>query len=176
MEHRRVKRNYARTNKRNTVRQMTLLERREHVLQSLTCKIPHPAQGKTRMAVTIGFHESEPLPATPPDHHHHISHSQNFPLNLIAWIAMQRDNPAVDVSIMQSIHNVLAKFVLCRILYANSKTTFLSEFSIQIKLPNIINIHQKITGVCCFKITMSTVTRLFDSTTQCTMCGVCKTV
>jgi len=183
MEHRHVKRNYTHTNKNNAIHQMTLLERREHILQSFAHKIPrpgvtvpHPAQGKTCLAVTIGFHESEPLPATPPDLHHYISHSQNFPLNLIAWIATQQDNPAVEVSIMQSIHDILAEFVLCRISYANSKITFSSEFSIQIKLPNTINTRWKTTGVCHYNITVSTAIRLFESTTQHTMCGARKTV
>jgi len=152
---------------------MMLLECREHILQSLAHKIPHlgvmvphPAQGKTCLAMTIGFHKSEPLPATPPDHHHHISHSQNFPLNLTAWIAMQQDNPAVEVSIMQSIHNILVEFVRCRILYANSKITFLNKFSIQVKLLNTINTCWETKGVCHFNITVSTATRLFKSTTQ----------
>jgi len=100
-----VKRNYARTNKNNAVQQMTLLERREHALQQLTRNLKTKdhlpragaAPSKSRRTVTVEFHESEPLPATPPDHHHHISHSRNFPVNVVAWLASNCDDPTTEV-------------------------------------------------------------------------------
>ncbi|KAI0050707.1 hypothetical protein FA95DRAFT_551722 [Auriscalpium vulgare] len=40
----------------------------------------------SRKAATVGFENSEPLPFTPPECHHHMSHSRKFPLLVSNWL------------------------------------------------------------------------------------------
>ncbi|KAF9475264.1 hypothetical protein BDN70DRAFT_769086, partial [Pholiota conissans] len=133
LEHRRVKRYYARTNKNNAVRQMTRLERREHVLlHRMRSNKNHEKQtgsgvekigskrrkldqytSKAKVSPTMGFAESESLPYTPPEYHHHISTSRNFPVhiqNLLA--ATSDDDPAI-----KDFYPKLQEHVLSRILH-----------------------------------------------------------
>ncbi|RDB29364.1 hypothetical protein Hypma_014985 [Hypsizygus marmoreus] len=102
LEHRRVKRFYVRTNKNRAVRQMTRLERRERVLQKLARKrkrrsspSPTPTKVTSKKKTTVDVAESEALPYTTPDLHHHISPSRNFPLPITRFLADNRDDPAV---------------------------------------------------------------------------------
>ncbi|KAF8955631.1 hypothetical protein BDZ97DRAFT_1673366, partial [Flammula alnicola] len=92
LEHRRVKRFYARTNKNNAVRQMTRLERREQALRRMIRK---PA-AKKKVSPRLDFAESEALPFTAPEYHHHISHSRNFPMNITSFLASNQGDPAVE--------------------------------------------------------------------------------
>ncbi|KAJ7104782.1 hypothetical protein C8R44DRAFT_943843, partial [Mycena epipterygia] len=112
LEHRRVKRFYARTNKNRAVRQMTLLERRETSLLRIATRARLNArlfgkttatpvfQGHTRKFVKtktyVPFNESEALPYTTPEQHHHISGSHNFSWHLPSWLSKNRDDPAVE--------------------------------------------------------------------------------
>lgn len=84
-----MKRFYARTNKNRAVRQMTRLERREAFLRSY--------RRKTAAKGHLGFDESEVLPYTPPDVHHHISKSHNFHFNLTSFLSENKNDPAVEV-------------------------------------------------------------------------------
>ncbi|KAJ7331379.1 hypothetical protein DFH08DRAFT_708356, partial [Mycena albidolilacea] len=112
LEHRRVKRYYARTNKNHAVRQITQLERRETALLRIASRARSSAQRKVNPTTAtpvpqnhkrnlrnretyISFAESESLPYTTSDEHHHISPSRNFPLHLTAWLAKNRDDPAI---------------------------------------------------------------------------------
>ncbi|KAG6904686.1 hypothetical protein DXG01_008103, partial [Tephrocybe rancida] len=96
LEHRHVKKFYARTNKNNAVRQMTKLERHERVLeqQSMTNKL----RKKRGLTATphIDFFQSEPLPPTPPEVHHYISPSQNSYLDIPTWLSANSGDPAVE--------------------------------------------------------------------------------
>ncbi|KDR69150.1 hypothetical protein GALMADRAFT_230924 [Galerina marginata CBS 339.88] len=114
LEHRRVKRFYARTNKNNAVRQMTRLERREFGLRRLIRKQAReearkdpskftsqhqkatPTAPKKTITPHIDFAESEALPFTPPDLHHHISHSRNFPFNISSFLSSNVGDPAIE--------------------------------------------------------------------------------
>ncbi|KAF8125044.1 hypothetical protein K438DRAFT_1649075, partial [Mycena galopus ATCC 62051] len=119
LEHRRVKRFYARTNKNRAVRQMTQLERRESALARIasrahfsaqrrvspTTATPDPQNHKRKLKTLkkpetfVSFAESESLPYTAPDQHHHISPSKNFNLHLTSWLAQHKDDPATKVSL-----------------------------------------------------------------------------
>ncbi|GBE78097.1 hypothetical protein SCP_0109790 [Sparassis crispa] len=94
LEHRRVKRYYARTNKNNATRQITLLQRREQIMQTRTLNftVQKPLGRRLRRsAVSSG--QPEVLPYTPPEAHHHISHSRNFPVKLSVWLGDNLDDP-----------------------------------------------------------------------------------
>ncbi|KAF8206655.1 hypothetical protein K438DRAFT_1462191, partial [Mycena galopus ATCC 62051] len=115
LEHRRVKRFYARTNKNNAVTQVTRLERREQALlkivrkQAAAAAIPPIAavpkhQGKVKkqrkkgLRPALDFAESESLPYTSPELHHHISPSRNHHFHLPSWLADNDGDPALNVS------------------------------------------------------------------------------
>ena len=53
----------------------------------------------TKKTITpwLDFIESEVLPFTAPEQHHHISHSCNFPINITSFLASNQDNPATEV-------------------------------------------------------------------------------
>jgi hypothetical protein len=98
---------------------MTRLERREHALRRLIDlnkeKTGHRTEtsGHKRRKVThsspqtvksvkshptIPFAMSEALPYTPPEYHHHISPSRNFPNHIHTFLNSTRvDDPAVVV-------------------------------------------------------------------------------
>jgi hypothetical protein len=113
-----VKRFYARTNKNNAVRQMTRLERREQALLRLLrrkaaasvippiASVPEATQPKTKgkkprqkgLRPALDFAESESLPYTSPELHHHISPSRNHHFHLPSWLADNAGDPALAVS------------------------------------------------------------------------------
>jgi len=95
-------------NKNNAVRQMTRLERREHALRRLIrkrgteeAKNQHkkgtPTVTKKTVTPRLDFMESEALPFTAPELHHHISHSRNFPFNITSFLSSNQADPATDV-------------------------------------------------------------------------------
>ncbi|KAJ6451830.1 hypothetical protein C8R47DRAFT_1030639, partial [Mycena vitilis] len=90
LEHRRVKRFYARTNKNQPVRQMTVVERRETYLLQMASRARTKAR---RLGNTIAT-PSEPLPYTAAKEHHHISESLNTSLHLSSWLSQNIDDPA----------------------------------------------------------------------------------
>ncbi|KAF7326767.1 hypothetical protein MVEN_02595700 [Mycena venus] len=124
LEHRRVKRYYARTNKNDATGQMTQLERRETALlkisraehippiSTLENPIPIPSvepepTGKSskrkrksraqpkKVLPALDFADSESLPYTPPEAHYHISLSRNFHCNIPVWLAANTGDPAL---------------------------------------------------------------------------------
>jgi hypothetical protein len=107
LEHRRVKRFYARTNKCKTFgHQISKHQRREQILkkirergqqlgnsgQSITSTVYSPAPN-------VSFEESDPLPKTPPEVHHHISNTTRLRENIYAWVDhhAQNNDEAVKV-------------------------------------------------------------------------------
>ncbi|KAJ6523908.1 hypothetical protein DFH09DRAFT_1329772 [Mycena vulgaris] len=122
LEHRRVKRYYARTNKNDAVGQITKLEHREAALLKLsrqqkdTANVPPieaipeedaaaaPQKKRKRKAAskpvkrtlpTLNFAESESLPYTPPEFHYHMSCSRNHHFNLTLWLSENHGDPVV---------------------------------------------------------------------------------
>jgi hypothetical protein len=99
---------------------MTRLERREHALRRLihinktgydTETIGHkkrkviqlsPKKAESvKIHPTIPFNLSEALPYTPPDYHHHISPSRNFPVHIHNFLNSTRvDDPAIMVGLI----------------------------------------------------------------------------
>ncbi|THH16591.1 hypothetical protein EUX98_g9280 [Antrodiella citrinella] len=140
LEHRRVKRFYARTSKHGFVRQIAKQQRREEILRriadrqkarkaaevaatakekaqaaqqtsstSSTSSTSGPtaagSAGTTRLAQdsrsgtstaspALNFTDSDPLPYTSPDQHHHMSLANRFHVNLYAWLRETEDDPA----------------------------------------------------------------------------------
>ncbi|KAJ7117673.1 hypothetical protein C8R44DRAFT_578842, partial [Mycena epipterygia] len=88
LEHRRVKRFYARTNKNNAVRQMTQLECRESSLRRMK------ARARNRASLAVPFAEAEALPYTAPEEHHHMSSSRNLSYHIPSWLNEHRGDPA----------------------------------------------------------------------------------
>ncbi|KAG6895033.1 hypothetical protein C0992_003455 [Termitomyces sp. T32_za158] len=105
LEHRRVKKFYARTNKNNAIPQITRLERRERVLertrqQNMTQKIERQSKSRKQRSFIanqprLDFSQSEPLPPTPPELHHHISPSHNNHLHIPTWLAANAGDLAI---------------------------------------------------------------------------------
>lgn len=133
-----MKRFYARTNKNMAVHQMTRLERREHALRKLA-----KSKGKTsplarkksaaKLRPNVPFEDSEALPYTPAEKHHHISMSRNYHMNIMAFLSSNRDDPAITVSFdLLAIggYTDLLFIYLCRISALNLKSTFLHAFNI----------------------------------------------
>ncbi|KAI0073099.1 hypothetical protein K474DRAFT_1723253 [Panus rudis PR-1116 ss-1] len=79
LQHRRVKRFYARTNKHRSTRQIARLNERERALQAL--QADRGLDTRTRMQRRI--HD---LPIIPPEAHHFIAESRNDPVNLSNWL------------------------------------------------------------------------------------------
>ncbi|KAJ7673060.1 hypothetical protein DFH06DRAFT_53284 [Mycena polygramma] len=55
-----------------------------------------PQTEMKRTTTYVPFAESEALPYTAPEEHHHISGSHRFSLHLPTWLTQNRDDPAVD--------------------------------------------------------------------------------
>lgn len=115
LEHRRVKKYYARTNKVRFIRQIVRLESRERALerrrrqmQQLDDRQAAKRQKtkKRRNASTVALEESEILGETPPDVHHHISHSRNFPVPIYRWLHEDGSDIAMKVGTAHSIIQV----------------------------------------------------------------------
>jgi hypothetical protein len=93
---------------------MTRLERREDALRRLNTlnktgyrtetsghkkrKVSPQKVKDVKSHPTIPFTQSEALPYTPPEYHHHISPSRNFPIHIHTFLNSTRvDDPAVMV-------------------------------------------------------------------------------
>ncbi|KZT30276.1 hypothetical protein NEOLEDRAFT_1153539 [Neolentinus lepideus HHB14362 ss-1] len=94
MEHKSVKSWYARTNKNNATRQITLLQRHKQAMIQHSKDVPsHGKPPRRRGGVAVDG--ADPLPYTPPDVHHHISHSRNSPLYVLHWLSSNAEDPAL---------------------------------------------------------------------------------
>ncbi|KAF8148264.1 hypothetical protein B0H34DRAFT_668986, partial [Crassisporium funariophilum] len=103
LEHRRVKRFYARTNKNKSfTQQITRQQRRERILRKIaererkqknaaaasSSQPPPPAhsRGIQSPSPSVPFEETDALPKTQPDVHHHISNSVRQRENIFKWV------------------------------------------------------------------------------------------
>ena len=99
LEHRRVKRFYSRTNKNKAARQIARQQRREEAMRKRKERIYKTLKRKNSPA-SVTAEESKTLEAlnyTPPDYHHHISHSPNFPCIFPQWLQSKENDPAMKV-------------------------------------------------------------------------------
>lgn len=97
LEHRRVKRFYARTNKVSFVHQIAKQQHRVEIL----CQIhrQHELSSQTsKSTATLGFAEEEPLGRSNPNAHYEISQSIRYLIDLTAWLSEHRGDPATSVS------------------------------------------------------------------------------
>ncbi|KAI0069724.1 hypothetical protein K474DRAFT_1713979 [Panus rudis PR-1116 ss-1] len=93
LQHRRVKRFYARTNKHRSTRQIARLNERERALRGLGVgQKLSPARKlnkytKAELSVRAHMHNrAHDLPVIPPEAHHFISESRNHPVHLSNWL------------------------------------------------------------------------------------------
>lgn len=106
LEHRRVKRYYARTNKNKYTRQVARQERRQRLLRGIKRKMDEAdAAAPTTTSATnssndrpsFTFAQSEPLPPTAPRQHHHISDSRRTGINIPTYLGNHEGDPAIRV-------------------------------------------------------------------------------
>jgi len=90
MEHRRVKRMYARVRKSHFVQGISKIERRERT--------------------QLPFENSEPLPYTEPEAHYHVSASQRYGITMRGWIGKHLSDPALDVCPQAILGNILLTY------------------------------------------------------------------
>ncbi|KAF9544901.1 hypothetical protein CPC08DRAFT_620758, partial [Agrocybe pediades] len=105
LEHRRLKRFYLRTNKNSGFEeQVTRQQRRERMLYNIHRRVEETTMAATdsmssslrrRTGSTIPFHDSEPLPYTDPEAHHHIAKGQHYHENIYRWLHENEDDPAL---------------------------------------------------------------------------------
>ena len=120
-----MKKFYARTNKNCYIRQITRLERRERALEQRRKKIETLRQKSKRQkqsqlhSVSLFFEESEILGETPPDVHHHISHSRNFPIPLYQW--MQDDESDIALKVEHRTLLSIPTNIFSRTFFQSSK-------------------------------------------------------
>lgn len=87
MEHRTPKARYKRTSKKFFVRQITQIERREHMLRRI----------RARNDRSSG-HQRDTSEAVSPDMHHHIGKSQNEAEHVGTFLSTNASDPAVKVA------------------------------------------------------------------------------
>lgn len=111
LEHRRVKRFYARTNKLQFERQIARHQLRERVLRKIHLRSEAvKANGQAASssdnkpkAATVPFEGSDPLPYTMPTAHYHVSEATRHPENITAWLATNQGDPATKVHMFNVI-------------------------------------------------------------------------
>ena len=113
LEHRRVKRFYARTNKNKAfTRQITRQQRRERIIRKIRERLkkqddinaarlskdaevpdlPVNSEGIHSPSPAVPFEESDALPQTTPEVHHHISNSTRQKENIFKWVDYHERN------------------------------------------------------------------------------------
>ncbi|KAH9950134.1 hypothetical protein B0H21DRAFT_665254, partial [Amylocystis lapponica] len=106
LEHRRVKRFYARTNKNNHPSQIAKLQRREQMLEAARRREGKSSESahatgkrkrkdKQRSEPGLQFGDQDPLPFTSPKDHHHISDSRRYHEDITRWLGENKEDPAV---------------------------------------------------------------------------------
>jgi len=110
LEHRRLKRFYVRTNKgKKFEHQISTHQRRERLLQSISLRVERSRAPETNVP-TVAASECEPLAATAPKQHHHISSGRSFELSLFRMIDEYNGDLAFKV--------IFYLFIYC-IIYSN---------------------------------------------------------
>lgn len=116
MEHRRVKRFYARTNKNKFARQCARIERRQRILRQMNKSAQKGKQkedGSTHPKVALAVNQSDPLPFTSPRAHHHISESTRYFETIPKFLGNLQDDPAIQVTSLTSSSDK-TKYTYCR--------------------------------------------------------------
>jgi hypothetical protein len=158
---------------------MTRLERREQALlrivrrQAAAAVIPPIAavddspvskkrkrnKGKeTGRRPALDFAESESLPYTSPELHHHISSSRNHHFHLPSWLSDNTDDPAVKVSAL-FIQTVQRYSFHTRTSFRNYRIICYPASCTPIRLPTTRNFLPKNEGRYCCEMTGCIVTR-----------------
>ncbi|KAF7976664.1 hypothetical protein HWV62_6005 [Athelia sp. TMB] len=95
LEHRRVKRLYARTNKRHAVRQITKRERREtRLLRARRAAEAERKSEEREHAHHVLFSQDDTLATTHPEMHHHISDSRRYGEDAFSLSRVLPEDPA----------------------------------------------------------------------------------
>jgi hypothetical protein len=101
LEHRRVKKFFSRTNKKQYQRQIAKHEQRERRLRQIRTgnqpTLNRSASSAPDSAPVLAFHESDPLPFTDPAVHYHMSQSQRHYIDVTSWLADNKQDPALKV-------------------------------------------------------------------------------
>jgi hypothetical protein len=95
LSHRLVKRFYSRTNKINPSKHIAKQERRYTHLRR--AREAAKANHHRKHAHHVGFSDSDPLPASTVDLHHHISDSTQYPHHLLSFVRNPPDDPSKKV-------------------------------------------------------------------------------
>ena len=125
------KRFYARTNKTKTfVTQIAKHLHRKHVLRKIlqcvdNCEKQAPPSfgGETsdispdhhvpaNMGPSVPFEQSDPLPLTPPEVHHHISNTQQFYENIPQWLDLHNGDLALIICLFYHLNITSTDFIL----------------------------------------------------------------
>lgn len=102
LEHRRIKRFYARTNHRAFQRQISRHERRTARLRAIKKRV-----ATTDTSTVLQGDEDERLPHSDPSEHYHISNSRKVHFNITKWLVENKTDQAVTVCFMLSGFNCL---------------------------------------------------------------------
>ncbi|KAF8815986.1 hypothetical protein BYT27DRAFT_7185715 [Phlegmacium glaucopus] len=119
LEHRRVKRFYARTNKNKAfTRQITRQQWRECILRNIRERLKQPpppvhSEEIQSPSASVPFEESDALPPTTPEVHHHLSNSTRQRENIFKWVDYHERNG--DQAVKDFIPN-LKDHILSRLL------------------------------------------------------------
>ena len=92
MEHRRVKKFYARMNKNNAMPQITKHTRREAIIWSIAAKDPSNPKDHAQLQV-----ETDGTPLMLPEDHHRVADLEHSRYDILGWVHENVDNPGVKV-------------------------------------------------------------------------------
>lgn len=98
LEHRSVKRAYARTNKIHHARHIARIHRRERLMKRVLLQAEYTKIGRKRKRGSNST--STQVKIDPAKGHHHISLSRNYPTRVLRWVAEHEEDHAFDVSSM----------------------------------------------------------------------------
>ncbi|KAJ8087428.1 hypothetical protein PM082_006258 [Marasmius tenuissimus] len=107
LEHRRVKRFYARTNKAKFVKQVANHERREQIIRRIEARV---VKGKEPQKPS----DSEPPLVTSPNTHHFISADCSNWFNIREWMNKHSGDPAVEDFLFKLKNHLLSVILNCR--------------------------------------------------------------
>ena len=142
LEHRHVKRFYARTNKVRYTMQIARRHRKRALLESIRRRdqsfTPRWEENLNRANMkreaaevfdrcaqhAADRRQDDPLPPTPPSIHHEVSKSQRSPIRLYTWLAEHRKDPATKVAKMFILFGVLLTTVYARDSFLSCVNTF----------------------------------------------------
>ncbi|THH19983.1 hypothetical protein EUX98_g8669 [Antrodiella citrinella] len=116
LEHRRVKRYYARTNKIKAARQIARQQRREEEMRKRKERVykalgKKKARPKAAASLPTNAEQPEPLNFTPPEDHHQISHSRHFGCMFPQWLEDFRYDPAMKDFMPRLLNHLLGRLM-----------------------------------------------------------------